>query len=100
MWVDAFSATESQKNLWMTLVLLASIFAYVAGYGLVIAADAITSWKIAFYFLIALVVPFVIWIAAIPVRYLDPLLAPEKQAEEVEEENKEEDGDGTQTSTF
>lgn len=90
VWVDAFSASETQKGVWMTLVLLASVFAYVVGYGLVLVADAIGSWKIAFYFMIVLVVPFLIWIAAIPINYLDPLLAPEKQPEEGEE-NKEED---------
>ena len=90
VWVDAFSASETQKGVWMTLVLLASVFAYVVGYGLVLVADAIGSWKIAFYFMIVLVVPFLIWIAIIPINYLDPLLAPEKQPEEGEE-NKDED---------
>ena len=90
VWVDAFSATETQKGVWMTLVLLASVFAYVVGYGLVLVADSIGDWKIAFYFMIVLVVPFVIWIAFIPINYLDPLMAPEKQPEEGEE-NKEEE---------
>ena len=91
VWVDAFSATETQKGVWMTLVLLASVFAYVVGYGLVLVADAISSWKIAFYVMIIIVIPFVLWIGCIPIHYLDPLMAPEKQPEEEkeEEENKE-----------
>ena len=62
----------------MTLVLLASVFAYVVGYGLVLVADAISSWKIAFYVMIIIVIPFVLWIGCIPIHYLDPLMAPEK----------------------
>ena len=79
VWVDAFASTEAQKGLWMTIILLASIFAYVVGYGLILVADSLGSWKIAFYTMIAIAVPFIIWIYFIPLRYLDPLLAPERK---------------------
>ena len=68
----------------MTLVLLASICAYVVGYGLILIANAAGYWEGCFYFMIIMVVPFLLWILSIPNMYLDPMLAPEKKPEELE----------------
>ena len=66
----------------MTLVLLASICAYVVGYGLILIADSAGYWQACFYFMILMTVPFILWILAIPNMYLDPLLAPDKMPED------------------
>ena len=81
VWIDAFCENEIQKGLWMTLILVASICAYVVGYALILVADMIGMWEIAFYVCVVGAVPFIIWIAFIPNSYLDPMLAPAKPDE-------------------
>ena len=70
-----FGATDKQRQLWLTVLLLSSTLGVLFGYIMTTQFIGRLEWQWAFYVQIAAVIPIELCLAVTPIRYLDLQLA-------------------------
>ena len=75
VWSDMFGATDSQKQLWLTVLLLSSTLGVLFGYIMTTQFIEKAAWQYSFYTQIIAVIPIILALLFTPIKYLDLKLA-------------------------